>query len=60
MEVEARENAALLHEVIMGLEDRFGITKMMDLRELKKECHAEAAEIVAHLAGRRRRPLRRY
>ena len=50
MEVEARENAALLHEVIMGLEDRFGITKMMDLRELKKECHAEAAEIVAHLA----------
>ena len=50
MEVEARENAALLHEVIMGLEDRFGITKMMDLRELKKECHAEAAAIVAHLA----------
>jgi len=50
METEAAENAALLHDFLVDVDLRFGIAGMMDLRAMKRECHDEAARIVAHLA----------
>lgn len=60
MEGEARENAEALHEVIMDLENRFGLTKLANLHALKRECHVEAAEIVAHLAEDHAPPMPQF
>jgi len=50
MEAEVRENSHQLHDLLERLESRFDISKMVDLRELKRECHEDASRVVKHLA----------
>lgn len=50
MEKEVKENSVILHKFLMSLETEFALSESLDLVGLKRECHDEAAAIVAKLA----------
>mmetsp|Transcript_27820 Transcript_27820/g.83439 ORF Transcript_27820/g.83439 Transcript_27820/m.83439 type:complete len:262 (+) Transcript_27820:1435-2220(+) len=50
METEVRENSQHLHALLERMETRFGVSGLVDFREVKRECHAEASVVVSHLA----------
>lgn len=50
MEKEVHENSLVLQSFLGSLEKRFSISEMVDLRDLKRECHDEAQAIVSKLA----------
>lgn len=50
MEKEVKENSEVLHKFLMSLESEFAVSESLDLLTLKRECHDEAAAIVAKLA----------
>uniref|UniRef100_A0A7S3NPI7 Uncharacterized protein n=1 Tax=Aureoumbra lagunensis TaxID=44058 RepID=A0A7S3NPI7_9STRA len=50
LEKEVHENSQVLHKFLMSLETQFGVSELIDLRELKRECHDLAQGIVANIA----------
>mmetsp|Transcript_27072 Transcript_27072/g.83115 ORF Transcript_27072/g.83115 Transcript_27072/m.83115 type:complete len:219 (+) Transcript_27072:55-711(+) len=50
MEKEVKENSMVLSAFLVTLESQFALSKLVDLRELKRQCHVEAAAVVAKLA----------